>query len=157
MNSMKLRTLQIIIMLLVLMFIGQFSSAMAGTAGISWKSYEEGMALGKSQGKKVFINFYATWCSYCRMMDTTTFKDAAVIAYLNENFISIKVDVDEQRSVAAQYNISPLPDVWFISEQGEAIGNKPGYMPAEDMLPVLKFIQTDSYVKMSYQTFLDSQ
>jgi thioredoxin-related protein len=154
---MKLRTLYIIIILLVLMFIGQFSSATAGTAGISWHPYDEGMALGKSQEKKVFINFYATWCSYCRMMDTTTFKDAAIIAYLNENFISIKVDVDKQRSVAAQYNISPLPDVWFISEKGEAIGNKPGYIPTKEMLPVLKFIQTDSYLKMSYQKFLDSQ
>ena len=115
------------------------------------------MALGKSQEKKVFINFYATWCTYCRKMDTTTFKDAAVIAYLNRNFISIKVDVDKQRSVAAQYNISPLPDVWFISEKGEAIGNKPGYIPAKEMLPVLKFIQTDGYLKMSYQTFLESQ
>ena len=72
------------------MFISQFSSATAGTAGISWHPYDEGMALGKSHEKKVFINFYATWCTYCRMMDTTTFKDAAVIAYLNENFIDRK-------------------------------------------------------------------
>jgi len=154
---MKLKTLFIFIMLLVLMVISQLSWATAGTAGISWHPYEEGMALGKSQEKKVFINFYATWCTYCRKMDTTTFKDAAVIAYLNRNFISIKVDVDKQRSVAAQYNISPLPDVWFISEKGEAIGNKPGYIPAKEMLPVLKFIQTDGYLKMSYQTFLESQ
>lgn len=154
---MKLRTLFISIMVLVLMFISQPSSATAGTGGINWHPYEEGMALGKSQAKKVFINFYATWCTYCRKMDSITFKDAAVIAYLNDNFISINVDVDKQRSVAAQYNISPLPDVWFISEKGEAIGNKPGYMPPKEMLPVLKFIQTDSYMKMSYQMFLDSQ
>ena len=154
---MKPRSLHIIIMVLALMFMGPLSSATAGTAGISWHPYEEGMALGKSQAKKVFINFYATWCTYCRMMDTKTFTDAGVIAYLNENFISISVDVDKHRSVAAQYNISPLPDVWFISEKGEAIGNKPGYMPPKDMLAVLKFIQTDSYLKMSYQKFLKRQ
>ena len=67
------------------------------------------------------------------------------------------LDVDQERDVAAHYNIRPLPDMWFISEKGEAIGNKPGYVAPEEMLPVLKFIQTDSYLKMSYQTFLESQ
>jgi len=157
MNPMKAKTIHIAIPLLVLLFMGQLSPAAAGTAGIYWQPYDEGMALGKSHQKKVFINFYATWCSYCKMMDTATFKDAAVIAYLNDNFIAIKVDVDKQRNVAAHYNISPLPDVWFISEKGEVIGNKPGYIPAEEMLPVLKFIQTDSYLKMSYQNFLETQ
>lgn len=154
---MKLKNVYIYVALLALLVVGQASLAAAGTAGIKWLSYDQGMAQGKSQQKKVFINFYATWCSFCRMMDTKTFTDAAVIAYLNDNFITVKVDVDQEREVAAQYNIRPLPDMWFISEKGEAIGNKPGYVGAEEMLAVLKFIQTDSYLKMSYQEFLDSQ
>lgn len=154
---MKTKSIHIAVVLAALLFIGQFSPAPAESGGINWHPYDEGMALGKTQKKKVFINFYATWCSFCKMMDTGTFKDAAVIAYLNHNFISVRVDVDKETDVAAQYNIRPLPDMWFISEKGEAIGNKPGYMPAEEMLPVLKFIQTDSYLKMTYQKFLDSQ
>ncbi|MEN8244594.1 MAG: thioredoxin family protein [Thermodesulfobacteriota bacterium] len=154
---MKAKIIHIVVTLLVLLFIGQLLPVQAGTGGVSWLPYDEGMTLGKSQKKKVFINFFATWCSFCKMMDTKTFKDAAVIDYLNANFITVKVDVDQERDVAAQYNISPLPDMWFISEKGEAIGNKPGYISAEEMLPVLKFIKTDSYLKMSYQAFLDSQ
>jgi len=154
---MHVKTIFMALTLLGLLVIGQISPLQAGAAGINWLPHDEGMALGKSLKKKVFINFYATWCSFCKMMDTNTFKDAAVIAYLNDNFIAVKVDVDKERNVAAQYSISPLPDVWFISEKGEAIGNRPGYIPAEEMLPVLKFIQTESYLEMSYQTFLDSQ
>jgi len=151
------RILHILIAFLVLIFMVQSSPAAADTANIKWHTYDKGMELGKSLNKKVFINFFATWCSFCRMMDTKTFKDESVVAYLNENFIPITVDVDKQRDVAAHYRISPLPDMWFISEKGEPIGNKPGYTPPEDMIQVLKFIQTDSYLKMSYQTFLDSQ
>ena len=154
---MKSKIIHIIVTLLVLLFIAQLSPVQAGTGTVSWLSYDEGMTLGKSQKKKIFINFFATWCSFCKMMDTKTFKDAAVIDYLNAHFITVKVDVDKDRDVAAQYNIRPLPDMWFISEKGEAIGNKPGYISAEEMLPVLKFIKTDSYLKMSYQTFLDNQ
>lgn len=129
----------------------------AGTDGIQWYSYEEGMALSKSSPKKIFINFFAKWCSFCRMMDTKTFADKGVVDYLQKNFITVKVDVDREKHVAAQYNISPLPDSWFISEKGEAIGNRPGYMSADELLPVLKFIHTDSYLKMSYVQFLNSQ
>ena len=87
-------------------------------------------------------------------MDKKTFKDPAIVSYLNENFISIKVDVERERQVASRYNINPLPDTWFISETGEDIGNKPGYMTAEDLMPVLQFIQTGSYLKMSSEEFI---
>ena len=155
---MKSKAFHIVIAMLVLLTMGLLSPVQAAdTPVINWLSYDKGMALGKSQQKKVFINFFATWCSFCRMMDTKTFTDAAVVNYLNDNFVPVKVDVDQEQEVAAQYNIRPLPDMWFVSEKGEAIGNKPGFTGPEDMLPVLKFIQTDSYLKMSYQQFLDSQ
>jgi len=141
----------------LLVFFQGLPVASAQSTGIKWYPYEEGMALGKSQVKKVFINFYAKWCSYCKKMETKTFRDSSVIAYINENFIAVNVDVDNESHVAAQYNISPLPDLWFVSEKGEAIGNKPGYVTAKELLPVLKFIHTESYLTMSYMQFLDSQ
>ncbi len=30
-------------------------------AGIEWRSYKDGMAQGKSEKKRIFINFYADW------------------------------------------------------------------------------------------------
>ena len=149
------KTLFIAAALLAMICIVQPAPA-ADADGIRWYSYEEGMALGKSNPKKVFINFFAKWCGFCRRMDKETFTDKVVVDYLQENFIAVKVDVDKERNVAAQYNISPLPDTWFVSEKGEAIGNRPGYMSAEELLPVLQFIKTDSYLKMSYVQFLES-
>jgi len=157
MTLMTGRTMHIAIIIIALMTFFQFHPPAAESAGIDWYSHEKGLVLGKSQAKKVFINFYATWCGYCKMMDTKTFTDSSVIAYMKNNFIAVKVDVDKERQVAAMYNISPLPDVWFISEKGAPIGNKPGYIPTKDMLQVLKFIHTDSYLKMSFMQFLDTQ
>ena len=126
------------------------------TDQIKWYSYEEGIALGTSEGKKIFINFHADWCKFCRTMDRQTFKDAGIISYLNSHFISIKVDVEREKSIAKKYNINPLPDTWFLSETGEVIGNKPGFLSAEDLMPVLQFIQTESFLKMSYRQFKES-
>jgi thioredoxin-related protein len=123
---------------------------------IKWYSYEEGMARGLSENKKVFINFHADWCRYCKDMDRLTFQNADVISYLNSKFISIKVDVDREKPVARKYNINPLPDSWFLTEKGEVIGNRPGYLTADDLMPVLQFIHTESYLKMSYRQFKES-
>ncbi len=30
-------------------------------AGIPWQSYKDGMARGKSEKRRIFINFYADW------------------------------------------------------------------------------------------------
>ena len=129
---------------------------LSGADQIRWHTYEEGTALGLSESKKVFINFYADWCKYCETMDRHTFKDAGIVSYLNSYFISIKVDVEREKAIAKKYNINPLPDCWFLSEKGDVIGNRPGYLSAEDLMPVLQFIKTESYLKMSYQQFKES-
>ncbi len=123
---------------------------------IKWYSYEEGTALGMSENKKLFISFYADWCNFCKTMDQQTFQDASIISYLNSHFISVKVDVEREKSVTKKYNINPLPDSWFLSEKGDVIGNKPGYLSAEDLMPILQFIKTESFLKMSYLQFKES-
>jgi hypothetical protein len=40
-----------------ILFLPIFSSA----EGILWQSYKEGIAKGKAEGKKIFLNFYADW------------------------------------------------------------------------------------------------
>lgn len=123
---------------------------------IKWYAYEEGLALGKSENKKIFISFHADWCKFCYTMDQQTFKDPDVIDYLASNFIAIKVDVEREKSIARKYNINPLPDSWFLEDNGEVIGNKPGFLSAKEMMAVLQFIHTESYLKMSYGKFKKS-
>jgi thioredoxin-related protein len=144
----------VLIIVLFFTFTGLAPDASSANL-IQWYSYDEGMALGKAEGKKAIISFYANWCQYCRAMDKKTYTDATIVSYLNENFIPIKVDVERERHIASQYNINPLPDTWFFSETGEIIGNKPGYMTAKELLPVLHFIHTGSYLKMPYAEFLE--
>ncbi len=123
---------------------------------IQWRSYDDGKSLAQSESKKIFLSFYADWCTYCLTMDKKTFTDAAIVSFLNSNFVSIKVDVDRQKSVARKYNIQPLPDTWFLTESGEVIGNRPGYLTPQDLLPLLRYIQTESFQEMSFQQFKNS-
>ena len=132
------------------------AAAGADTA-IQWRDYDEGMAICERDGKKIFLHFYADWCSVCEQLRTTTFKDPAVVAYLNENFVPIYVNSDQNRKVAQRYFVRALPTTWFLTDTGENISNLPGYVEAATLLNILKYIRSDSYRSMSFKSFLDQR
>jgi thioredoxin-related protein len=125
--------------------------------GIQWHPYKAGMDLGKKENKKIFLHFWAQWCDSCKIMAKETFADSAVIAYLNKNFISIRVNSDKERTIVSTYNVRGLPDNWFIAEKNEIIGNQPGNIPPDKFLPLLRYIHSDSYKKMSFGKFLETK
>ena len=122
---------------------------------IKWQPYQDSLKAGKKEDKKIFLNFYADWCTYCVKMEKETFADPAVVAYLNQHFISTKVNSDTEQQLARKYNVKGLPSTWFLAEDGEAIGNLPGYIPAEMLLKILSFVGTDSYKTMTFQQYME--
>ncbi|MBR9985971.1 MAG: thioredoxin family protein [Desulfosarcina sp.] len=143
--------------LLLSLFTGAVSASaiQTGDAGIQWFSYAEGRQQGEAENKKVFLVFNADWCRYCLQMEKETFQNPTVIAYINRNFVPISVNSDKQQDIAAKYRVRGLPSMWFISENGDRIGNRPGYIAADEMLKILKYIGSDSYLTMSFQAFMD--
>jgi thioredoxin-related protein len=88
-------------------------------------------------------------------MEKETFRNPTVVAYVNRNFIPVSVNSDKQQDIAAKYNVRGLPSTWFISEKGDKIGSRPGYIAADEMLNILKYIGSDSYRSMTYKSFLE--
>jgi len=130
--------------------------AMAGNV-VKWYPHDEGLVLAKIENKKPFVHFWAEWCGYCKKMEKETFGAAAVIAYLNANFIPIKVNTDRERQTAAKYNIRPIPDNWFLASSGERISNQPGFIEPRIFIKILEYIYTDSYLDTSFNKFLQSR
>lgn len=139
---------------LISLFIANLG--IASSAGISWLSFEQGISLVENEQKKLLVNFYADWCTYCKEMDEKTFKDPAVISFINKNFIPIRVDSEKDQKTAKLFRVRGLPDTWFMSETKEIIGHRAGYIPADIMIQVLKYIHSDSYQSMSLKNFIDN-
>ena len=141
-----MKTGKVLIFLLVLLVSGALGS-LAAADKIDWHSYESGMARSKFEKKKVFLHFYADWCKYCADMENKTFKDPAVIAALNRNFIPIRVDSDRDKQTASLYRVKGLPDTWFISESGDVIGHRPGYISTDQLMGLLNVVMTGAAAK----------
>ena len=135
---------------------GKASGQSLKDAGIQWKGYGEGMELAKRLNKHIFLYFHADWCTYCKKMEATTFKDKKVWAYLNENFISIQVDTEKDTEVSAQWKVRGLPTVWFLKPDGTKLDSLPGYVDEDYLSKVLNYIQSGKYEKMSFNEFMET-
>ena len=121
---------------------------------IKWYTYAEGVPLGKGQGKKIVLLFYADWCAFCEKMDKETFRDDPVVVYMNENFIAVRVNSDREPKLAAEYLVRGLPTTWFLTADGQKISSLPGYISPKQFLKFLRFTHSDSYKSMSFKKFL---
>ncbi len=115
-----------------------FFSDTSAVETINWHSYEEALVLSKAEKKKVFLHFYADWCGFCGKMAKETFQNPAIVSYLNNNFIPVRVDTDRDPATAMKYGVTGLPSTWFLTEMGEAIGTIPGFIPPDTLLAMLK-------------------
>ena len=106
--------------------------------GIKWYAYNEGMALGENEKKRVFLHFYADWCYYCKKMAKETFHDPSVVSFLDENFIAIRVDVEKQKKITSSYDVRGVPTTWILEEKGDKIGPMLGYIPPGKFILMLK-------------------
>ena len=88
----------------------------------------------KASGKLVMIDFAAEWCGPCKMLDRTTWKDEGVISAVTEKAVAVRVDMDENRELAARFRIRSIPTIIFIDGEGKEVSRLIGYRDAEGFL-----------------------
>jgi len=68
---------------------------------INWLTLEQAEAeMKRNPEKPLFIDFYTSWCGWCKKMDASTFKEAEVVKHLNENYIPVKFDAESKEEVS---------------------------------------------------------
>ena len=85
--------------------------------------YEEGMALAKSQGRPVMIDFTGFGCVNCRKMEAAVWTDSEVKRIITEDYVLIQLFVDDK---------TPLPEPVEVVENGQprklrTVGDKWSY------------------------------
>jgi uncharacterized protein YyaL (SSP411 family) len=64
---------------------------------------EEAFARARAQDKPIFLSVGYSTCHWCHVMEHESFESAAIAAFLNEHFVSIKVDREERPDVDQVY------------------------------------------------------
>ncbi|TRX47267.1 DUF255 domain-containing protein [Fulvivirga sp. M361] len=66
---------------------------------VRWLSFDQLDDSLAIQPKKVFIDFYTEWCTYCRKMDKVVFTKSEVIDLLNKEYYAVRMDAERTDTV----------------------------------------------------------
>ena len=88
---------------------------------------DEAKAAAAKSGKRIFVDFMATWCGPCKMLDAQVLQTDRFKAIAKKSFVLLRIDVDIQKSVAATYGIDAMPTQMVLDKNGQVIAKTVGY------------------------------
>lgn len=93
-------------------------------------TFDQAAAAAKSEGKLVFVDVMTSWCGPCKMMARDVFPQKKVGDFMNEKFVSIKIDAEkgEGIEIAKTYKVNAYPTFLLLnpdkSEVARMVGGK---------------------------------
>ncbi|KQB44561.1 thiol reductase thioredoxin [Flavobacterium sp. L1I52] len=74
--------------------------------------------------KPILVDFFATWCGPCKML-SPILKD--VKDQLGDQISIIKIDVDKNQQIAAQYQVRGVPTM-ILFQKGQQLWRQSGVL-----------------------------
>ncbi len=92
--------------------------------------------LAAAKGTFVIIDFYATWCGPCKVMDERTWSQDTVQS-LQTRFVNRRIDATNTNTELARYSIKAIPALIIEDANGNEYFRKVGYMTKEEVVELL--------------------
>lgn len=142
---------------------------------INWLSMEELEAAQAKEPRKVFIDLYTDWCSWCHKMDKATFQHPGIVKYVNANFYAVKFNAESKDTIhyrGKDYVFVPqgrrgyhqlaailangqlsYPTIVYLNEDLEVIQPVPGYMDPRSFEQVITYLAGNHYLEQPFEQY----
>lgn len=139
-----------------------------GEKKIKWLSWDEMVKLNEKNPKKIFIDFYTSWCGWCKVMDKNTFEDTIVAELMSKDFYCVKFDAERKDTIqfigkpwpwvaggrggyhtlAAYFMQNQLsyPTFCVLTSKYELISPLKGYIPVPQFEPIISYLGQDLWM-----------
>ena len=147
-----------------------------GSESIHWLSFQQVVELNKTTPKKIFIDMYTEWCGWCKRLDATTYMDKNIIEYLNKNYYPVRMDAEMKDTIFydGKMFVNPeptlsrsthqlanallsgklsYPTLIYLDEKMSMLSQVPGYMTAENLMPVLTYFGENNQGRISWEEY----
>lgn len=130
--------------LLIVLLLGALASpgyaAGEGTAEMEWlEDYGSTLKQAKKNDQLILIDFYTSWCTFCKTLDKEVFGNPEVVAMVRD-FACAKLDAEVQKAASSRYRPEGFPTILFATSSGEEILRVSGYRPPDEMFTVIEKI-----------------
>jgi len=119
-------------------------------------SYKNAIRAAKTEDKLVFVDFWTTWCGWCKKLDKDTFSADSVVAEMKD-LICVNLDAEgmEGGPVARSFGVGSYPALVFLASDGRAEDLISGYLAPDEFLVELRRIKsgknTISYFRKRFE------
>lgn len=138
-----------VIVYLLLFFLP--ATVLAQERGIDFRHFEgweQVLAQAQKEKKFIFVDVYTTWCVPCKVMSKEIFPREDVGAFMNKNFISIKIQMDTSKAdppaikkwyadaakIKSLYQVRNYPTLLYFDPDGKQVHRTVGQSTAEDFI-----------------------
>ena len=167
---------------ILLLFFGLNQSIKAQE--INWMSFNEAIEAQEEEPRKILVDFYTSWCHYCKKMDKRVFNNQSVAEYLNENYYAVKFNAEGMEEVNykgrlfknvkstrrgrrgnkhpfAQYiGVNGYPALVYFDEDANLISSIPGYKSVNELEIYLKMFANNDHMNIvdaeDWQSYQDN-
>ncbi len=142
---------------------------------VIWRDWEDFVEADLGRDRKVVLKVYTKWCTWCQRMDSQTFSDPQIAAFLNEEFFPVKFDAETKKDI--KYNGKTYsfvstgkrghhelaatllrgrlsyPTIIFLDENGEYIQSIVGFKSPEEFEMILTYFYGDYHKTKPWSSF----
>ncbi|WP_165836354.1 thioredoxin family protein [Taibaiella soli] len=140
---------------------------------IHWLTLDQVQEAMKKQPKKVYMDVYTDWCSWCKVMEKKTFTNTNVIRYMNQKFYAVRLNAEQKDSIrflgklygfVPEYRANQLavdilhgqmsyPTSVIFEENFLQPQPIPGYLDVPNMEMILKYLGENTYKTVPFPDY----
>ncbi len=162
---------------LSLTVIALAASLSAAQERVKWMDIDDALRLAEQENKKIFIDLYTDWCSWCKKMDANTFQKPDIASYINEHFIPVKFNAEQKSEISYQNQVYKyvnygrrgyhqlaaelskslgklsFPTIIFLDENQNVIQPIPGFQDPKSFEVIMHFIGDDHFRSKPFKAY----
>lgn len=140
---------------------------------MKWMTLPEAQEAMKKERRPILIDLYTDWCGWCKTMDKKTYTNPKVIAYLQANFYTVKLNAETREAVNwnqktyhfntanrtndfavfLTYGRLSYPTTVILPTDNSGPQPVPGYLEPKDLELVVRYFGDGKYGKLPFEAY----